>query len=164
MQSLTTCAEEVGVALSVAKPLESYEIPPNHAGGVRLGINGEHQSTNAALALALCDAFQRADATPPPNVAALVSGSSTLTAASLEGLGACHWPGRGQIERQVAGQEDNVVFYLDGAHTQESMACCSRWYHDCGQARACRRCALGGTAGDGTIPPEALQVLWTPGF
>ncbi len=130
MQSLTRCAEEVGVALSVAKPLESYEIPPNHAGGVRLGINGEHQSTNAALALALCDAFQRADATPPPNVAALVSGGSTLTAASLEGLGACHWPGRGQIERQVAGQEDNVVFYLDGAHTQESMACCSRWYHD----------------------------------
>ncbi len=42
-----------------------------------------------------------------------------------KGLKNTFWPGRGQIINYK-----NKKFYLDGAHTPESMECCSKWFEE----------------------------------
>ncbi|CAG2069055.1 unnamed protein product, partial [Timema podura] len=39
------------------------------------------------------------------------------------GLKLCSWPGRTQVIHK-----DNLLYFLDGAHTLESMELCSQWF------------------------------------
>ena len=41
----------------------------------------------------------------------------------MNGLSKCLWPGRCQIYRK-----NNIIYFLDGAHTYESLANCSKWF------------------------------------
>ena len=41
----------------------------------------------------------------------------------LNGLSKCVWPGRCQILRK-----NNIIYFLDGAHTYESLVNCSKWF------------------------------------
>ena len=40
-----------------------------------------------------------------------------------QGLKKCFWPGRNQIV-----QRNGVTYYLDGAHTPDSMQSCAEWF------------------------------------
>lgn len=46
-----------------------------------------------------------------------------VTKKMAEGLKNCSWPGRTQIIVRK-----NVTYFLDGAHTQESIKYCSDWF------------------------------------
>ncbi|GJE84386.1 FolC bifunctional protein [Phanerochaete sordida] len=87
---------------------------------IRLGLSGAHQRQNAALAVRLAQKFLSlragepelpADALPPQYVAALQ---------------ATRWPGRCQTVRDPA--HAGTTWFLDGAHTLESLECCVRWF------------------------------------
>ena len=51
-------------------------------------------------------------------------------------LAETRWPGRAEVvcdaKGEASGEEpaDNLVFYLDGAHTGESSAACAKWFAD----------------------------------
>lgn len=44
----------------------------------------------------------------------------------VQGLKATNWPGRCQIAKDT--KEAGLTWYLDGAHTIESLQCCGDWY------------------------------------
>jgi folylpolyglutamate synthase len=92
-------ALEEGCSLSVAPPLPE---------GRELGISGDHQRDNAAIALALCDAAF------PGRIS---------RAAQDAGLRDCRWPGRCQVVEAGA-----VTYFLDGAHTYKSMQAALSWF------------------------------------
>jgi folylpolyglutamate synthase len=99
--------------------------------GVKLGLAGAHQATNASLAVQLCNAFFKAQPTPrsstssPPSIDAQAD-TATLSDGFLEGLKEAHWPGRCQTVRD--SQHRSSFWYLDGAHTVESLTCCGEWF------------------------------------
>ncbi len=139
-EALREVAERVGTPLSSVRPLDEYKL----AGGssvedVKVGLSGSHQRENAALAIRLAaewealsgkggeKAKQRAEAVR----------SGVLPAEYVAGLEAVRWPGRGQIVQDYENSVENgnipssrLTFFLDGAHTAESMATCGRWFAD----------------------------------
>ncbi|GFO11227.1 folylpolyglutamate synthase [Plakobranchus ocellatus] len=46
-----------------------------------------------------------------------------LNEATVQGLKSCYWPGRSEIIRH-----GSVTYYLDGAHTEESIEQCAGWF------------------------------------
>ncbi len=44
------------------------------------------------------------------------------------GLELAHWPGRCQVIRDPSSKREKVTWYLDGAHTEESMLTCGQWF------------------------------------
>ena len=100
MEVLRKEAQQKGVSLNVLAPLDKKEYV--------LGMAGEHQLYNAALAKALCEASL---------------GTKISEEAVKEGLRTATLAGRNQVfERQ------GRVFYLDGAHTPKSMETCLAWF------------------------------------
>ncbi|KAJ2320943.1 Folylpolyglutamate synthetase, partial [Coemansia sp. RSA 2681] len=96
-------------------PVVVAPLPP----GTALGIAGDHQRTNAALAVALCRAWvqqrRRGIGAPSPDDDTWIS----------RGLAAARWPGRTQTFMAAV---PGVVWHVDGAHTAESMAACAAWF------------------------------------
>ncbi|KAI9315911.1 Mur ligase [Dichotomocladium elegans] len=114
-------AKEKGSALTV---VHTDEIP--RLEGVHIGLAGTHQKYNALMAIELCRTWLsrcRGD---------------TLTAVVPEqfkaGLEKVVWPGRCQrlpIQKTTyADKAKNVTWYLDGAHTVESLRVCGDWFKD----------------------------------
>lgn len=192
-EALQEVAQRVGTPLSQPRPLNEYTLAADGTGAaaasastLELGLAGEHQRENAALAVALAAEWE---ALSP--VAAARQGqraqqraesvrSGVLPPEYVAGLKAAKWPGRGQIIHDAlgdareaatsadsssdrgaigsstpgtygssssslgagtapgtaAGQEHDaaaaatsrLTFYLDGAHTAESVAMCGRWF------------------------------------
>lgn len=56
---------------------------------------------------------------------------------TAEALKSCNWPGRFQIlnKKTIHG---NSTYYLDGAHTKESIELCAEWFNDLSHFRASR--------------------------
>ncbi|GAA6006148.1 hypothetical protein JCM11491_002049 [Sporobolomyces phaffii] len=129
----------------------SFTVVPEHKElkNIKLGLAGSHQRSNASLALALVRAFLSSPRLPaafseqalapslPANAA--TSGSPELAALPLDliapspldgtlvrGLENTRWPGRCQTaaDHDVTG----LTWYLDGAHTVESLRCCGEWF------------------------------------
>lgn len=120
-----------------------------------LGLPGQHQTANAALAVSLVRAFfAQQDGHTPEQWEAEVN-ALTLSDAEIQGLVSARWPGRCQIVRpppaasstsvnvnsssssssssapeSVLAQPDakRTTFYLDGAHTTDSLALCAQWF------------------------------------
>ena len=91
-------------------------LPP---GSVQLGLAGEFQRTNAALAVALCDVF--------------FCGHTTISeeasrAAVRQGLMQARWPGRAQAVERPLPSGQRILLFLDGAHTGRSMVECAHWF------------------------------------
>merc|ERR1711865_1370917 len=101
------------VAAAVGAPMQVVGRDTEREGRL-LGISGDCQQLNAALASALVNSFF--DSTPQ------LRGRFDEDATS-RGLLQCCWPGRSQ-----AVQSLGCNWYLDGAHTMESMDQCLRWY------------------------------------
>eukprot|EP01134_Creolimax_fragrantissima_P006607 CFRG6607T1 len=110
-------ANKVGTPLTRAMPLKDYnlkEIPV-------LGLSGEHQTWNAALALAVTNQWMQCVAKNnvpvyDSSTTGCVGPSSVLTPETLKGLRDSSFPGRAMTYRS-----GDVTYFLDGAHTAESM-------------------------------------------
>ena len=103
MKVLNAHAKLVGCPLTVLPPLENAVV--GLAGGA------PQQLENASLASAMARVvFQRFPEIDAANAIAL-------------GLQASKLPGRGQI-----CENEGVTYYLDGAHTLESVKCATQWF------------------------------------
>ena len=169
---------QAGCPLIEAPPLETFDNAP-----AELGLPGDVQRGNAAIAVALCRAFEAHAAQPPSTPllrapfpaaarAAAAAAAAELAAGRLPtayraGLVGASFPGRAQqvsvpvsglpgapagpatdgvaaspeavaaaaagpvTDSTAAGHTASagpVTFFLDGAHTPESMAACARWF------------------------------------
>ena len=105
-------ARATGSNLNVIPDLSRYWEQRN----IHLGIAGEHQRLNASLAvqLAHCWIYNEPLMTP-----------LSLNSSFTEGLKSCQWNGRTQTLKM-----NNITFYMDGAHTKQSMAHVAKWFSD----------------------------------
>ncbi|KAJ7180253.1 Mur ligase [Mycena crocata] len=86
---------------------------------VKLGLAGVHQIQNATLAVYLARAFLRSRNLTSED-------DAVLTDDFIRGLENARWPGRCQTVSDPAFP--NTTWYLDGAHTLESLECCMQWF------------------------------------
>jgi folylpolyglutamate synthase len=95
------------------------EQPPQLA-SVKLGLAGKHQIENATLALHLARTFleRQAGMTFPE--------SEPIPQVLARGLELTKWPGRCQQVEDP--NRENTSWFLDGAHTVESLQCCFGWF------------------------------------
>ncbi|CAF2118649.1 unnamed protein product [Brassica napus] len=114
--------EEKASQLNV-RPIFNYLIGEN-----KLGLDGEHQYLNAGLAVSLASTWlQQVGKLEVPSL----TQKCILPEKFIKGLATASLQGRGQvvsdqfIESQTSG---DLVFYLDGAHTPESMEVCAKWF------------------------------------
>lgn len=56
---------------------------------------------------------------------------------TAEALKSCHWPGRFQILNKKM-KHGNLTYFLDGAHTKESVELCAQWFNDLSNGLASR--------------------------
>lgn len=126
MTALKQRASELGISLQVVDPLEPHHLKDQH-----LGLHGEHQYINAGLAVALASTWlekQGHKDTLPLNR------TDPLPDHFIRGLSSASLQGRAQIvpDSQVNSEEKDkdcsLVFYLDGAHSPESMEVCGKWF------------------------------------
>ncbi|KIZ04965.1 folylpolyglutamate synthase [Monoraphidium neglectum] len=138
MEALRECAEQAGTTISVPPPLSAYTLdgaPPSARGdGLRLQLSGAHQLVNASLAVQLAAAWEAARGGERAEGRAAMVARGVLPAEYRAGLEAAAWPGRSQVvedeEFAEQGGGSRLTFYLDGAHTPESMAACAEWFAD----------------------------------
>lgn len=87
--------------------------------GVKIKPDAEFQRGNASLALALTETvLQRIDPSFKPS-------DTSLTAEFVHGLEHVVW--RGRCETKVDG---DITWYLDGAHTADSIIVAAKWFSD----------------------------------
>jgi len=131
--------KEIKAKLFMAPTLESYdsEMPV-------IGLEGTHQHYNASLALQLCRFWllEKTNFVKEKGFAHLLESvehqeSETVDEASgipvaspffipqpfVKGLQLVKWPGRNQVIPRK-----NITFYVDGAHTVESLRACKEWF------------------------------------
>ena len=138
------------IPLQVADPLVPY-----HLKGQHLGLNGEHQYINAGLAVALASTWLEKqghkDRIPLNRTVSLLNHvafpkerwlnnffcydgiQDPLPDHFIRGLSNACLQGRAQIvpDSRVnsgAARNSSLVFYLDGAHSPESMEICAKWF------------------------------------
>lgn len=130
MSILDKRSQERGCSLAVVPGIDSY---PWTGKRPVLGIEGEFQNYNASIAIGLARTW--------------LESSEKRTAFSFEtaasALSRCKWPGRTQVLRG-----DRIDFYLDGAHTIESMECCASWYSESTKNLNKKRILLFNTTGN----------------
>ncbi|KAI0832486.1 FolC bifunctional protein [Trametes gibbosa] len=85
---------------------------------VKLGLAGSHQYQNASLAVHLAKKFISLQTSQ--------CNDSDLPPPFVEGLKSTKWPGRCQTVADPA--HAGTTWFLDGAHTLESLQCCMQWY------------------------------------
>lgn len=84
----------------------------------RLGLPGLHQYQNANLAVHLAQEFLRVKA---PSIS-----SEALSSSITQGLQKARWPGRCQTVEDPTYK--GITWFLDGAHTKDSLECCAQWF------------------------------------
>ncbi|KAJ6902182.1 hypothetical protein NC651_019840 [Populus alba x Populus x berolinensis] len=123
MNVLEEKASELNVHLQVAEPLDAKLL-----NGLKLRLEGEHQYLNAGLAIAL--SFTWLQRTGHHEFTHIEQASS-LPEQFIKGLTTASLQGRAQIVTDQyinAESYGDLVFYLDGAHSPESMEMCARWF------------------------------------
>lgn len=119
-------AREKSCPIHICKDLQNC--PDLH-----LGISGSAQKTNASLAIQLAkyflaDVSQRRGSSEKFTIVAphtIETDFKDLCPTFKEALASCSWPGRCQILRYP---HKRLTFFLDGAHTKESMDNCVDWF------------------------------------
>ncbi|CAK8538226.1 unnamed protein product [Lathyrus sativus] len=123
MHVLEEKASKLNVPLQVAPLLDAKLL-----NGLTLGLEGEHQYLNAGLAIALCSTWlKRTGHLGHTNL----ERTDTLPEQFIKGLTNASLQGRAQIVTDIhftSEQSNELVFYLDGAHSPESMEVCARWF------------------------------------
>uniref|UniRef100_A0A1J3I627 Folylpolyglutamate synthase n=1 Tax=Noccaea caerulescens TaxID=107243 RepID=A0A1J3I627_NOCCA len=133
MGILQETAKNLKVPLEVVAPLDLKKLD-----GVTLGLSGDHQLVNAGLAVSLSRCWlQRTGNWEKmfPNG----SKETEIPVAFCRGLATARLHGRAQVVHDVIlDPQDSsgsmktpcgdLIFYLDGAHSPESMEACGRWF------------------------------------
>ncbi len=88
---------------------------------LKLGLPGQHQYQNANLAVHLARRFLKEQAQIEPE-------AESLSPAYVQALKNAKWPGRCQTV--VDPKHPQQTWFLDGAHTLESLDCCVEWFVD----------------------------------
>uniref|UniRef100_A0A2C9JH03 tetrahydrofolate synthase n=2 Tax=Biomphalaria glabrata TaxID=6526 RepID=A0A2C9JH03_BIOGL len=120
---------EIQNPLYIAEPVSQELLDSHH---VTLGISGHKQAENASLAIQLYRFWRQSHTdgssntrlpviNPPDEIPILTV--DLLDVATIKGLSSCNWPGRTQTLRR-----EHVTYYLDGAHTLESIQVCATWF------------------------------------
>ncbi|KAK4050744.1 Folylpolyglutamate synthetase [Microbotryomycetes sp. JL221] len=136
-------AEGLDVLRSRAAELKasSFTVVPELAQlhNVKLGLAGAHQRINASLAVALVQTFLASPRLPSAYSALALPAAqhsqlplqlvapNPLPQGIVKGLEQTRWPGRCQVEKDARAGSD-MIWYLDGAHTVESLKCCGDWF------------------------------------
>ncbi|CAO1613694.1 unnamed protein product [Sympodiomycopsis kandeliae] len=118
---LRKVSEEVGADFTLLpSPLAQLQ-------SLALGLPGPHQVTNAHLALALVDSYLKSPRVKS-SLSVWESGKEQKEIApwARKALSDARWPGRCQVVPLSSDAE--AVFYLDGAHTTDSLALCTSWF------------------------------------
>ena len=95
--------------------------------GVKIGLAGVHQQYNALTAIELCRIWL--------NKCRDIQLKQDVPEEFKDGLAKVVWPGRGQKlnisdTRYNDKASKNVMYYLDGAHTAESLRVCANWFEE----------------------------------
>ncbi|XP_033503368.1 folylpolyglutamate synthase, mitochondrial [Epinephelus lanceolatus] len=130
MSMLRNRAKEIRCPLWVCPELEDYKAD---CGPLRLGLAGQHQRSNASLALQLSHTWLQKRCLPVKSFpSTTVENTSVLQATSfkpspimVKGLADTEWPGRNQTLKHGP-----VTYFLDGAHTMRSMQACVNWFKE----------------------------------
>ncbi|KAJ8261074.1 hypothetical protein COCON_G00167970, partial [Conger conger] len=130
MTVLRERAKEIGCSLQVCPVLAEY---PVESEPLHLGLAGQHQQSNASLALQLSHTWLQHRCLPDEPLSSTVDESSVVTQAlpfqpspiMMKGLKDTEWPGRTQTL-----QHGPITYFLDGAHTTRSMLACVRWFSE----------------------------------
>lgn len=127
-------AEEIGCKLKIVPPFSAYETTGEK---FKLGIAGHMQKVNASLSLQLTRTWLKSqghlhekDVSCTHNslvvnglIDAEIAESFPLMPDVISGLAECRWLGRNQTIKK-----DKLTYYLDGAHTVESIQQCVDWF------------------------------------
>ncbi|PON64548.1 Folylpolyglutamate synthetase [Trema orientale] len=133
MDVIKETASELKVPLKVVP-----ELDPKKLEGLKLRLSGDHQLINAGLAASLCKCWLQRTG----NWEKLFKNDileSDLPEAFRRGLASAHISGRGQIVHDNSSgsyissnvsevSRGDLVFYLDGAHSPESLEACAKWF------------------------------------
>ncbi|XP_069799936.1 folylpolyglutamate synthase, mitochondrial isoform X2 [Dendropsophus ebraccatus] len=135
LEVLRSRAQEIGCPLYMCPDLAEYE---EDGSSLHLGLAGDHQRSNASLALQLvqtwlhhqgCQGFgesknpnQRSPAVRWPLPLASAFRPSVPM---VQGLQHTIWLGRTQVL-----QRGPISYYIDGAHTSSSVKACVKWFQD----------------------------------
>ncbi|KAK7300763.1 hypothetical protein RJT34_11613 [Clitoria ternatea] len=123
MHVLKEKASQLNVPLQVTALLDAKLL-----NGLRLGLEGEHQYLNAGLAIALCSTWLKRTGHLGD---ICLEQTDNLPEQFIKGLTSASLQGRAQIvpDQHIKSERSNdLVFYLDGAHSPESMEVCARWF------------------------------------
>ncbi|XP_010552856.1 PREDICTED: folylpolyglutamate synthase [Tarenaya hassleriana] len=116
-------ASGLDVNLQVVQPLNERLL-----NGKKLALDGEHQYLNAGLAVSLASTWLQQAGNL--KIAGL-NQMSVLPEQFIKGLSTASLQGRAQVvpdQFTESGNEGDLVFYLDGAHSPESMEACAKWF------------------------------------
>lgn len=126
MAVLEEVARDLMVPLKIVPPI-SYE----KLKGTKLSLAGDHQYVNAALAVVLCKSWLQQTHTWDKLLSNEAS-EQDLPDAFLTGLSSARLSGRAQVVHDMDSKSNisggDLIFYMDGAHTPESMDVCARWF------------------------------------
>ncbi|CAN6719110.1 unnamed protein product [Malus baccata var. baccata] len=134
MDVIHEVAEGLAVPLGVVPPLECEKMD-----GFKLSLSGDHQSINAGLAVALSKCWLQRTGNWEKLFRKQEILEGDLPEPFRRGLSTAHLSGRAQIVYDTSLKSYNsskepesscgdLIFYLDGAHSPESMEVCGRWF------------------------------------
>ncbi|KAF9969229.1 Folylpolyglutamate synthetase [Actinomortierella ambigua] len=120
LDMLESRAKELHAAsLQVAQPFTDKDL-----GGLQIGLAGQHQVANAALAVQLSKTW--IEKVLGEKVGGGSEGERRVPKAFEAGLAAARWPGRGQVLTRA--NKPKITWFFDGAHTAESIQVCAEWF------------------------------------
>ncbi|KAK2985523.1 hypothetical protein RJ640_015848, partial [Escallonia rubra] len=125
-------------AFTVPQLSEAMDVLQERAQELMLSLSGDHQLINAGLAVSLCKSWLRSTG-KWEKLLQNDCREDNLPEPFLRGLSTARLSGRAQIVHDVSSRTDNssdvsnnssggLIFYLDGAHSPESMEACARWF------------------------------------
>lgn len=117
---------------SIEKKVSSFKVVPvrNDIKQIKLGLAGEFQYQNASIAIEIVKAHLDTLGFRNLNIE-----EEELPENFVKGLEDVSWPGRCQIIRENKDNSDNInnnehdiTWFIDGAHTKESIQSGSKWF------------------------------------
>nr|GEV84584.1 folylpolyglutamate synthase isoform X8 [Tanacetum cinerariifolium] len=123
LQVLKDKASQLDVHLQVASQLDG-----NLLNGLHLGLAGEHQYVNAGLAIMLSSTWLQRTGHPEFKS---IDQASYLPEKFIKGLMTASLQSRAQVVPYWAcdvNSPSDLVYYMDGAHSPESMEVCANWF------------------------------------
>ncbi|XP_077353793.1 folylpolyglutamate synthase, mitochondrial [Festucalex cinctus] len=130
MDVLRDRAKEINCPLWVCPDFEDYQA---NCGPLKLGLAGQHQRSNASLALQLSHTWLQRRCQPDEKFLSTGVETSVIREATYfkpspimkKALADTEWAGRNQTIKHGA-----VTYFLDGAHTRRSMQACVNWFQE----------------------------------